>query len=72
MTQQSDGDVDTSGNGSQHIDTHEMHTHTTTIAGDAHRRGHAPSAQQLGRTMPTRSNNGGGEVWDGSEYYMDI
>ena len=67
-----DDDVNTSDNESQHIDTREMHTHTTTIADDTHRRGHAPSAQQLGRTMPTRSNNGGGEIWDGSEYYMDI
>ena len=56
--------------------THTDNTHTqmnvTHTTDDEHRRGHAPSAQQLGRTMPTRDNEGGGETWDGSEYYMDI
>ena len=67
-------DTDESDDNTQNTHTDNTHTQTnvTHTTDDEHRRGHAPSAQQLGRTMPTRSNNGGGEVWDGSEYYMDI
>ena len=69
-----DDDTDGSDDSTQNTHTDSAHTHmnVTYTTDDAHRRGHAPSVQQLGRTMPTRDNEGGGETWDGSEYYMDI
>ena len=69
-----DDDIDDSEDNAQHTYTHSTHTrmNATHTTDDTHRRGHPPSAQQLGRSMPTRGGNKESGIWHGSDYYMDV
>ena len=51
--------------------TQMHHTHGNTID-ETHRRGHPPSVQQLGQSMPTRGNSNERWIWNGSDYVMEI
>ena len=69
-----DDDADDSDDNTQHTHTHSTHTqmNATHTTDDTHRRGHPPSVQQLGRSMPTRGDRKESGTWYGSDHYMDV
>ena len=69
-----DDDTDDSDDNTQHTRTNSTHTrmNTTNTTDDTHRRGHPPSVQQQGRSMPTRGDRKESGTWYGSDHQMDV